>query len=61
MATYHAIKIKPETFERLKELRQFILNFGIDGIITMDTTDYKFEKLTMDNLIKLLMDISGVV
>jgi len=61
MATYNAIKIKPETFERLHKLKEFIISFGIDGIISMDTKDYDMKKLSMDNLIKLLLDISGVV
>jgi len=58
---YHAIKVKTDTFERLHKLREFIISFGIDGIISVDTKDYDMKKLSMDNLIKLLMDISGVV
>ena len=52
---FNAIKIKKDTYQRLKDLKLDIIEYGIERF---NTSVYKFEleSLSFDNVINFLLD-----
>ncbi len=56
---YRGIKIKKNTLERLKNLKEYILKYGINELI--EDVDYVLKSLSYDNIIIFLLDLGGFV